>query len=327
MRSGSNRDGRELEPDTGEGKPGGRRRRTGAGSHSIRPVEVSQPLPLPLSTGYGRHVGRVGALGVGAALASMPVAYADRQGSGSTGASASGSSDTSSSRSPARGSHATVQGGANSVAAAVRVPSAAASVATPAAAPLAWTAVAFTRRESGGGSTASTLVSGQFVGLGKPSATGSFKLFGNGTASDPNGGILIGNGYTYTNYEGACRSGACAGGKAGLLFGSGGGGYAGGAGGSAGLFGDGGAGGAGLVEVHSGVGGAGGTGGLLWGNGGKGGAGAALIGTGGSGGAGGAAGAVGLRGNGGAGGAGCAGTVNGGNQRALEQSPGLLQPW
>ena len=34
-------------------------------------------------------------------------------------------------------------------------------------------------------------------------------LVGNGTADNPNAGILAGNGYTYTSYVGACLSGAC----------------------------------------------------------------------------------------------------------------------
>jgi hypothetical protein len=137
--------------------------------------------------------------------------------------------------------------------------------------------LAFTRRELGGSSSASKPAASVFSGLlvNSPSAAATgkltanqFKLFGNGTAENPNAGLLGGNGFTYTQYEGACTTGACAGGKAGLLFGSGGGGYAGGAGGAAGLFGDGGAGGAGLVGVQGGAGGNGGTGGLLWGNGG-----------------------------------------------------------
>ncbi|MFM9035488.1 MAG: hypothetical protein ACKOQ4_14620, partial [Mycobacterium sp.] len=72
----------------------------------------------------------------------------------------------------------------------------------------------------------------------------STPLFGDGTADHPDAGLLGGSGYTYTGYEGACTSGACNGGKAGLLFGNGGGGFAGGDGGSAGWFGNGGAGGA-----------------------------------------------------------------------------------
>lgn len=42
-------------------------------------------------------------------------------------------------------------------------------------------------------------------------------FFGNGTAANPNGGILIGNGYCYTGYAGACTSGACKGGNGGLI--------------------------------------------------------------------------------------------------------------
>jgi hypothetical protein len=64
-------------------------------------------------------------------------------------------------------------------------------------------------------------------------------FIGNGTAPHPNAGILLGNGYSYTGYAGACTSGACNGGRGGLV-GNGGNGYAGGMGGAAGWFGNGG---------------------------------------------------------------------------------------
>ena len=45
-----------------------------------------------------------------------------------------------------------------------------------------------------------------------------FWLFGDGTADHPNAGILAGNGYSYTRFEGACVAGsACNGGNSGLL--------------------------------------------------------------------------------------------------------------
>lgn len=94
-------------------------------------------------------------------------------------------------------------------------------------------------------------------------------LFGNGTAENPNGGILIGNGYSWTAET--CTSGqVCAGGNGGLL-GNGGNGYNGGNGGAAGWFGNGGNGGAGVDGASGGAGGTGGTGGLFIGNGGNGG--------------------------------------------------------
>ena len=125
---------------------------------------------------------------------------------------------------------------------------------------------------------------------------------GNGTADNPNAGILMGNGYSYTSYGGACTSGACNGGNAGLV-GNGGDGFAGGNGGAAGWFGNGGAGGA--ATTPGGNGGNGGAGGLLSGNGGTGGAGAdAVTGTGGNGGNGGDAGALSFFGVGGSAGAG-----------------------
>lgn len=127
-------------------------------------------------------------------------------------------------------------------------------------------------------------------------------FFGNGTADNPNGGILIGNGYSWTS---STCSGSCNGGNGGL-FGSGGDGYNGGNGGSAGWFGHGGSGGAGVNGVNGGAGGSGGTGGLFLGNGGNGGAGGSALSLSGAGGAGGDGGDTGFLGwgQGGDGGAG-----------------------
>jgi CubicO group peptidase (beta-lactamase class C family) len=104
---------------------------------------------------------------------------------------------------------------------------------------------------------------------------------GNGTADNPNAGILIGNGYSYTTYGGACTTGACDGGNGGLI-GNGGDGFAGGNGGAAGWFGSGGKGGA--ATTAGGTGGRGGSGGLFVGDGGQGGSGGPGGGTGGDGG-------------------------------------------
>lgn len=61
-------------------------------------------------------------------------------------------------------------------------------------------------------------------------------LFGNGTAENPDAGLLFGNGFSYD--AGSCPSGTvCNGGKAGLLFGDGGNGWNGGSGGNGGFFG------------------------------------------------------------------------------------------
>ena len=69
--------------------------------NSCRPVAIE-----PLLSGYARWVGRVGglavALGVGAAIASMPTAFAHSDGSGGSGDSGSGGS---SSAGPARAAH------------------------------------------------------------------------------------------------------------------------------------------------------------------------------------------------------------------------------
>ena len=128
---------------------------------------------------------------------------------------------------------------------------------------------------------------------------------GNGTADNPNAGILLGNGYTYREYGGACTTGACDGGAGGVI-GNGGGGFAGGDGGAAGWFGSGGAGGA--ATTPGGTGGKGGDGGLFVGDGGAGGTGGPGGGTGGDGGD---AGALSVFGAGGVGGAG-GGGVDGG---------------
>jgi len=160
----------------------------------------------------------------------------------------------------------------------------------PAAGTLAWTALAFSRRELGGSSTGAPPAATTGALLGNATVTvaaNQFRLFGDGTAENPNAGLLGGSGFSYTTYEGACTSGACDGGRAGLLFGNGGGGFAGGAGGHAGLFGRGGDGGAGVSGLNGGAGGTGGRGGLLWGNGGAGGAGGDATSAGGTGGRGG----------------------------------------
>ena len=119
-----------------------------------------------------------------------------------------------------------------------------------------------------------------------PQPVNILRMFvGDGTADNPNAGILFGNGYSYTAYAGACTTGACNGGNAGLI-GNGGDGFAGGNGGSGGLFfGNGGVGGAGVDAVieNGGNGGNGGDAGML-----------SLFGTGGIGGTGGT-GAVGGR--------------------------------
>jgi hypothetical protein len=172
----------------------------------------------------------------------------------------------------------------------------------PAGEPLTWSALAMTRREKLSGTkivvaqSSSVAVETADLPVGdrpspispgaSPNAAAAqtaapdlmaalIRYFiGDGTADNPNGGILFGNGYSYTGYEGACTSGACDGGDAGLI-GNGGNGFNGGNGGAAGLFGNGGDGGAGVVDIKGGAGGRGGQGGLFFGDGGRGGDGAA----------------------------------------------------
>ena len=173
---------------------------------------------------------------------------------------------------------------------------------SPAATPLPWTALAAARRELGGASRTAAPASRsqpaepiEPVAVSTPSAAASapgapaswrpgsvLRVFvGNGTADNPNAGILIGNGYSYTTYGGACTTGACDGGNGGLI-GNGGDGFAGGNGGAAGWFGSGGKGGA--ATTAGGTGGRGGSGGLFVGDGGQGGSGGPGGGTGGDGG-------------------------------------------
>lgn len=189
----------------------------------------------------------------------------------------------------------------------------------PAAAPLAWAAVASTRRKVTGTESARPVLTAN--SLAAPSAgpdelADFIRLFvGDGTADHPDAGILFGNGYSFTGYEGACTSGPCDGGRGGL-FGNGGNGFNGGDGGAAGWFGAGGNGGDGVVGVNSGAGGNGGQGGLFAGNGGNGGDGAAAetgVGDGGAGGRGGDAGVLSLSGTAGAGGDGGAAGSDGGS--------------
>lgn len=253
------------------------------------------------------------ALGVGAAIAAAPaVASADTADSDGSSASASAG--------PTRSTSASVRSAPRVTAArsgmpgrspaqrpAVAEPGAAVrSVAVPA--PSA-SASAITRPVSGSTGRAVAAQAARAVSP-SASATGAWQpgsvlrfFAGNGTADNPNGGILIGNGYSWT--VDSCTS-TCDGGRSGLV-GSGGDGFGGGNGGSAGWFGNGGNGGAGLP---GGIGGAGGSGGLFLGSGGNGGAGGSVIvgaaAAGGIGGRGGSAGWLSIWGDGGRGG-------NGGN--------------
>lgn len=131
------------------------------------------------------------------------------------------------------------------------------------------------------------------------SSSGAFRLFGNGTAENPNAGILFGSGFSWS--ASSCTGGtACHGGNAGMWGGNGGNGFNGGNGGSAGWSGNGGNGGAG---VAGGNGGNGGRGGIIFGTGGNGGPGGAALVAGGAPGLGGAGGKGGIFGRSGQAGA------------------------
>lgn len=242
------------------------------------------------AAGYARYVGRVGllavALGIGAAVASMPLASADSTGSaGSSGSAVSDSAPTAKTGPrAARGSIARVA----SVARVESVKSGAAAVQSrtgdrrvDGGAPVELAALAVTRRDRGGvariaaSSVSAPVASASLVTAAVPRASATWQpgsvlrvFVGNGTAANPNAGILLGNGFSYDATT--CPTGTCDGGQAGLV-GNGGAGYNGGDGGSAGWFGYGGNGGAGITVADGGYGG---RGGLFAGYGGDGGAGA-----------------------------------------------------
>lgn len=102
---------------------------------------------------------------------------------------------------------------------------------------------------------------------GRRTAAPTTRLFGDGTAENPDAGLLYGNGFSWDALS-CTGTTACHGGNAGLLGGSAGHGFNGGNGGDAGLFGRGGDGGDG---VPGGNGGNGGSGGRISGDGGDGG--------------------------------------------------------
>ena len=246
--------------------------------------------------GFGRltHVGRIGALAVALGIGSATAVGLAASASAETGDTASErTTSTSRGTDPGKPARRAVSATSTRVSSAPQV----GARSKPAAAAV----MAPRRAQSPAAPSVAAASAPSTPQVPKPESF--LRLFvGNGTADNPNAGILMGNGYSYTSYGGACTSGACTGGNAGLV-GNGGNGFAGGNGGAAGWFGDGGAGGA--ATTPGGTGGSGGSGGLFSGNGGPGGAGGdAVSGSGGNGGNGGDVGTFSLLGTGGAGGAG-----------------------
>ena len=243
--------------------------------------------------GSARSIGRVGvlaaALGVGAWLASVPV-VATADSAGSPGSNSVDSPST---------APATAHSQAGKVAPNARrergvavdkgtfKPGPAAVTRSAAQAPGAASAQrnrgSIARAASANTSVSRTITpsgpelitpSASAAALGNPVADFVRVFIGNGTAGNPNGGLLIGNGFSFDALS--CTGGvACTGGTGGLI-GNGGDGYNGGDGGSAGWFGMGGAGGNGITGSS---GGNGGNGGLLIGRGGIGGVGGNATGT------------------------------------------------
>ncbi|MCE9514471.1 MAG: beta-lactamase family protein [Mycobacterium sp.] len=252
------------------------------------------------------HVGRIGALAITLGIGSAVAVGLAASASADTGDAESGQTAATS-----RGAESGNPAGRPVAAKSLTRASSAQQVAarsTPAAA-----SAAASRRQSVAvtAPTASSTASVSTASAWAPEQPGSIlrAFVGDGTADNPNAGILWGNGYSYTAYAGACTSGACNGGSGGVV-GNGGDGFAGGNGGAAGWFGTGGAGGS--ATTAGGAGGKGGSGGLFFGGGGAGGAGAdAVAGNGGSGGDGGDAGMLSVFGTGGIGGPGGAGAGGG----------------
>ena len=276
------------------------------------------------------HVGRIGALavalGIGSAVAVAQAASAQAN----TADAASEQTAATSGRAESRGGESR---GAES-----RRPAGTRAAATSAARAAGGRQVAASRRQigvavsdrlptwSGGGKDRTPVAAPLAASV--PGAPPTWKpgsilrvFVGNGTAENPNAGMLAGNGYSYAAYIGACTTGACNGGVGGLI-GNGGDGFAGGHGGAAGLLGAGGAGGA--ATTAGGTGGKGGSGGLFFGPGGAGGTGGnAVAGKGGDGGDGGDAGALSFFGTGGVGGTGGTGPGGIGKSGSAGRSAGI----
>ncbi len=282
--------------------------------------------------GSSRYVGHVGALavalGVGAAIASMPVAAADGGSPGSrTPSGGAVSSDRAGSihagrRGPAKARAAastpTPKSPARASAAVPKTTSPSGSV-RPIATPLTATPVLSAQQQAA--APAPFVISPQALASAKLTTNPIIDFIGlfigNGTATRPNAGLLAGDGFSYDSAT--CAAGTvCNGGNAGLL-GNGGSGFNGGNGGAAVLFGSGGSGGAGMAGQS---GGNGGQGGLFLGYGGDGGAGGNAATAGQAGGSGGNGGRIGLLsvygvgGNGGDGGQGAAGAAGSAGQTA-----------
>ena len=229
----------------------------------VRPVR----LVGRVSGRSGIHVGRVGVLavllGVGVAGGLFPaVAFADSGSGGSVGSSGRGSGSEAGSASPKpRGrSPASVAGeprvpsvvGAREVRPSLPSSSPRVSASPAMSSPVGERVVSWLADGVSGGSgssdggpvgwAVSELSRRQWArrsGVGAGQVWSYF--FGNGTAEHPDGGVFIGNGYSWTA-ESCTGVTACTGGNGGLL-GSGGDGYNGGNGGSAGGGGGGGGGG------------------------------------------------------------------------------------
>jgi len=287
---------------------------TSSQTNAGRPTTPGAPLLRPVNP--ARYVGRVGALAVALGIGAW-VAYAPAAALADTGTEGSTPSESASATAPRASAHSrapraaartsaatapksssTVGRGIVAVAApaavlagssAVGAPHSNTNPVAPQAEPLAWTALAYARRDRSSAprsapaastSTSRVIVPGvaanSVVGtptaaaasLGNPVADFVRVFIGNGTVDNANGGLLIGNGFNFDALS--CTGGVACNGGTGGLIGNGGNGYNGGNGGSAGWFGNGGAGGNGLAE---GNGGNGGNGGFFIGRGGLGGVG------------------------------------------------------
>jgi len=136
--------------------------------------------------------------------------------------------------------------------------------------------VALTSVQCAVGDTQCLAAAGTHVSAAATTQTPDFVAIfsGNGTLEHPDAGLLIGNGYSYTENDigvpgSPCVAGSpCNGGNAGLLFGNGGNGWDGGTGGDAYVYGKGGNGGAAVdfgLPGEDNTGGNGGHGGIFGG--------------------------------------------------------------
>ncbi len=226
-------------------------------------------------------------VGVGAAvLSGAGIAHADRADNSGAGGRAGNAATSDTSDSTARATRGASSAGRGAAAKATADNTGAADVAVPSAAEVARATVAAASAvrapvsQPAASAAVITQPAASQVQAPKASAKSNAQastpgpfisiFISNGTMQHPDAGLLIGNGFSFT--DATCANGAtCNGGRAGYLYGNGGNGWNSGNGGSSGLMGNGGDGGNADRTKPGLKGGNGGSAGLIWGNGGSGG--------------------------------------------------------